>query len=504
MDNLWKKKLSWIRDHFALPHSNKQPIKSFPNEFISNSPNLSSSNCNFSKSCDLTSTEYSTTVQCSPMPKIGQYKYDKASNDKEILPKNVQCQMQTTSVEKRPGVKIGDYEFLVLIGKGYFSEVFLAWTPDCKPCAIKAVRKEKLRSERGALLIENERRIMTDCSSHPFILSLYHCFQTDKCLFLVSEFCSGGDIIFHLNELEMLSENQAQFFCSEIACALDFLHRQAIAYRDCKGENLLINHLGHIVLADFGLAATGVSEVHGARTLCGTLAYLPPEVISICRPLDYGYLIDFWAFGTLMYDLLIGSLPFFDPKMETMCMAILSQELRFPADVHLSAEVKHLIGRLLHRRPEYRLGSSLVGGFKAIQEHPFFENVEWDKLENASAYPAPIQLKPASAKRKVVLTQTSNSGLTNSEIQIDVSNFSSELIRMPLENRLSSIQNGECMSNSEVVMKSDMPPKGNTEGKPNSNEIEATNDKRSSGVEKSTRKSIPASNHFPGWDSCVT
>ena len=297
--------------------------------------------------------------------------------------------------------RIGEYVCVKLIGKGSFGKVFLARAPDGRPVAVKALPLSGLRTKRKQRLVLDEKMVMVECGAHPFVLHLLHAFSTPTHVCLVSEFCGGGELFFHLDKAGRFDEPTVRFLCAEMTLALSHLHEHGIAYRDLKSENVLLDKLGHLRLADFGLAAPRVTEYQGARSICGTPAYIAPEMIRCGgrQGTGYGFSVDYWSMGSLMYDFLCGRAPFAHADMEQMCKNILGARLEFPNGVELSPEARDVITQLLKRDPEERLGSSKLGGLASIQAHTFFSTTRWDSLLQRSNVPAPMQLRSMSVRR---------------------------------------------------------------------------------------------------------
>jgi serine/threonine protein kinase len=297
--------------------------------------------------------------------------------------------------------RIGEYVCVKLIGKGSFGKVFLARAPDGRPVAVKALQLSGLRTKRKQRLVLDEKMVMVECGEHPFVLRLLHAFSTPTHVCLVSEFCGGGELFFHLDKAGRFDEPTVRFLCAEMTLALSHLHEHGIAYRDLKSENVLLDKLGHLRLADFGLAAPRVTENQGARSICGTPAYIAPEMIRCGgrQGTGYGFSVDYWSMGSLMYDFLCGRAPFAHADMEQMCKNILGARLEFPNGVELSPEARDVITQLLKRDPEERLGSSKLGGLASIQAHTFFSTTRWDSLLQRSNVPAPMQLRSMSVRR---------------------------------------------------------------------------------------------------------
>mmetsp|Transcript_6524 Transcript_6524/g.7942 ORF Transcript_6524/g.7942 Transcript_6524/m.7942 type:complete len:320 (+) Transcript_6524:853-1812(+) len=244
--------------------------------------------------------------------------------------------------------------------------------------AMKVLKKSEVKKRRQIEHTKTELRVMGG-SSHPFICTLRYAFQTNDKLYMVSDFCQGGELFFHLKNMHKFSDSMVRFYSAEIALALEYLHRHNIIYRDIKPENVLLDGNGHIRITDFGLSRDGVTDPQGATTFCGTPEYLSPEML-LGRQKNYGYgkSVDWWGLGVLMYEMYFGWPPFFHKNKKLMCRQILKSRLKFPSN-SISEEAKDIITGLLQRDPKARLG--IVGeGFVEIKMHPFYEGLDWDDL----------------------------------------------------------------------------------------------------------------------------
>ncbi|CAB1330245.1 unnamed protein product [Coregonus sp. 'balchen'] len=123
-------------------------------------------------------------------------------------------------------------------------------------------------------------------------------------LFLVIEYVNGGDLMFHMQRQRKLPEEHARFYAAEICIALNFLHEKGIIYRDLKLDNVLLDHEGHIKLTDYGMCKEGIRPGDTTSTFCGTPNYIGPEIL---RGEDYGFSVDWWALGVLMFEMMAGS-----------------------------------------------------------------------------------------------------------------------------------------------------------------------------------------------------
>jgi len=220
---------------------------------------------------------------------------------------------------------------------------------------------------------------------HPFIVNLHHAFQSREKLFYILDYCPGGELFYHLKAEVRFSLKRAQLYTAEIALGLDHMHSLGIIYRDLKPENILIDEEGHVKLADFDLCKRtrednedrgGGAVVIGqkgsvgpAKTFCGTPEYTAPEMILGQAKTAYGKGVDWWALGTLLYEMLVGLPPFYNSDMAKMCRRILQDKLM--PHVLVSPVAFELISKLLERDPEKRLGSKPdhMEVFKVISRH---------------------------------------------------------------------------------------------------------------------------------------
>ncbi len=140
--------------------------------------------------------------------------------------------------------------------------------------AMKILRKTHLVKRRQIERTRTERKVLS-AVNHPFIMSLHYAFQTEDKLYLVLDYCPGGELFFHLSRFRRFPERVARFYAAELLLAIGHLHKRGIIYRDLKPENVLLDAEGHVKLGDFGLAKAGiVSPVDGALSMCGTPEYM--------------------------------------------------------------------------------------------------------------------------------------------------------------------------------------------------------------------------------------
>lgn len=280
---------------------------------------------------------------------------------------------------RRGDISIEDFELLRVLGKGSFGKVFLVrLIVTGHTYAMKVLKKSEVVRRRQVEHTKAERRIMGGIE-HPFIVSLRFAFQSKDKLYMVTDYCRGGELFFHLKKFRSFPEDMVRFYAAELISALQHLHSLDIVYRDLKPENVLLDEDGHIRVTDFGLSKDSVVDPRGATTFCGTPEYLAPEMlINRKTRRGYGKSVDWWSLGTLLFEMLTGWPPFYDKNLRRMCEQILRAELRFPPGCSASAEARDLIRQLLQREPEMRLGSAEGSDPRA---HPFFAGLDWAALE---------------------------------------------------------------------------------------------------------------------------
>lgn len=168
---------------------------------------------------------------------------------------------------------LNDFEVLETLGSGAFGKVLLVRLlggggDHGELFAMKVLKKNEVIRRNQVEHTLTERAVM-ETIAHPFIVPLRFSFQSKSRLFMVSEFCPGGELFYHLREARAFSEKAVKFYASEILLALEHLHSCQIVYRDLKPENVLLDREGHVRITDFGLSKTNVTYDKGAKTYCG-------------------------------------------------------------------------------------------------------------------------------------------------------------------------------------------------------------------------------------------
>ncbi|EFA85933.1 protein serine/threonine kinase [Heterostelium album PN500] len=195
--------------------------------------------------------------------------------------------------------------------------------------------------------------------------------KTEDKLYFILDYVNGGELFYHLQREKKFSEDRVRYYGAEIVLALEHLHLSGVIYRDLKPENLLLTNEGHICMTDFGLCKEGLNSPNDKTvTFCGTPEYLAPEVL---QGNGYGKQVDWWSFGSLLFEMLTGLPPFYSQDVQEMYRKIMGERLTFPA--HISPDARSLLELLLERDPDKRLADPNI-----IKRHPFFKSIDWELL----------------------------------------------------------------------------------------------------------------------------
>lgn len=280
-------------------------------------------------------------------------------------------------------VSLKDFNVVQLIGRGSFGEVFLVRQKfSGELFAMKVLKKEKIFAQNLQKYVLAERNILSYIN-HPFIVSLKFAFQDRLKVFLILEYCGGGNLSACIKRFGTLNETTARVYLCEILLALAELHRRGIIYRDLKPDNVVLDSNGHALLTDFGLSKEGVMDNVSATSFCGSVAYLAPEMI---RRQGHGKPVDWYLFGVVMYEMLTGKPPYYNTDRQLLLYNIENAKLKIPSRV--SDGARDLLKNLLKRDPLKRLGT--VGDAEEVKSHEFFEGVDWTKVYNKElALPVP-------------------------------------------------------------------------------------------------------------------
>ena len=310
--------------------------------------------------------------------------------------------------------KIGknSFDILELIGSGTFGKVYKVKSLiDKKVYAMKVLNKNFLINNNQLKYAISECNILKQ-ANFPFIINLHYSFQTNENLYMILDYCPGGDLGFHL-QLNLFEEDDAKFYIAELILAIEYLHNMNVIYRDLKPENILIGNDNHIKLADFGLAKENIKDNNLTSSFCGSPAYLSPEMVN---RKGAGKSSDIYGIGAVLYELISGTPPFYANDINTLYKNITGNKLIFHE--YFSDELKDLLMKLLEKDPKKRLG---VNDKNKIKEHEFFNGIDWIELENKNIKP-PIDLVYIKLENEIPFNNKKNNDIKNSEIKNNSNN----------------------------------------------------------------------------------
>ncbi|KAM4018334.1 serine/threonine-protein kinase MARK2 isoform 8-T8 [Anomaloglossus baeobatrachus] len=259
----------------------------------------------------------------------------------------VRCRTSVpTSADEQP--HIGNYRLLKTIGKGNFAKVKLArHVLTGKEVAVKIIDKTQLNSSSLQKLFR-EVRIMK-VLNHPNIVKLFEVIETEKTLYLVMEYASGGEVFDYLVAHGRMKEKEARAKFRQIVSAVQYCHQKFIVHRDLKAENLLLDSDMNIKIADFGFS-NEFTFGNKLDTFCGSPPYAAPELFQ-GKKYD-GPEVDVWSLGVILYTLVSGSLPFDGQNLKELRERVLRGKYRIP--FYMSTDCENLLKKFLILNPSKR------------------------------------------------------------------------------------------------------------------------------------------------------
>ncbi|XP_068809109.1 microtubule-associated serine/threonine-protein kinase 2 isoform X5 [Struthio camelus] len=294
------------------------------------------------------------------------------------------------SVQSKKTPSEEEFENIKLISNGAYGAVYLVRHKTTRQrFAMKKINKQNLILRNQIQQAFVERDILT-FAENPFVVSMFCSFETKRHLCMVMEYVEGGDCATLLKNIGALPVDMARMYFAETVLALEYLHNYGIVHRDLKPDNLLITSMGHIKLTDFGLSKIGLMSLTTNlyeghiekdtrefldKQVCGTPEYIAPEVIL---RQGYGKPVDWWAMGVILYEFLVGCVPFFGDTPEELFGQVISDEIAWPdGDDALPPDAQDLISKLLRQNPLERMGT---GSAFEVKQHRFFKDLDWNGL----------------------------------------------------------------------------------------------------------------------------
>ena len=237
--------------------------------------------------------------------------------------------------------------------------------------------------------------MLSVAGNHPNIVGLDCAFQNRYRLYLIMEYCPGGDLGKQIKLKRKIKEGEVRLYLAEIIIAIEYLHKNKIIFRDLKPENIVLSDTGHVKLTDFGLSKENVGSFAENKSFVGSIAYLAPEIL---KKQGHTKSIDWYLVGVLAYELIVGIPPYYDNNRKELFENILSGPLRIPHT--MSMEARDLILNLLNRNPKKRLGSG-PDDAAPIKAHQFFSSINWADVEAGKLKMPAISVKQIVPNSKI-------------------------------------------------------------------------------------------------------
>ncbi|KAJ1909151.1 hypothetical protein IWQ60_011330 [Tieghemiomyces parasiticus] len=291
-----------------------------------------------------------------------------------------------SAIDFNEEVCLAHFDLLRCVGKGAFGKVRIVQHKAVKKnYALKYINKEKCIRMKAIDNIIQERRILEEIK-FPLICNLRYAFQDDENMFMVLDLMLGGDLRFHVARKGALSEDVIRLWAAEIFVSLHYLHSKRIVHRDIKPDNVLLDSEGHAHLTDFNIAVR-IKPGKKLTSVAGSLAYMAPEIL---QRTGYGFSVDWWSTGVLLYEMLYGHRPFRAKTNDELARLILSKPITCPEKSMtgnvVSSECKEVLLGLCERSVHKRLGFG-EANYQRLTSHPWFSGLDWGQVAQKGIKP---------------------------------------------------------------------------------------------------------------------
>ncbi|XP_054792074.1 SNF1-related protein kinase catalytic subunit alpha KIN10-like [Prosopis cineraria] len=274
-----------------------------------------------------------------------------------------------------------NYRLGKTIGKGSFSKVKIAeHILTGHEVAIKVLKRSKIEIMNMEEKVEREIRV-AKMLVHPHIVRVYEVIETESEIYIVMEYLKFGELFEYISNKGSLEEDEARQYFQQIISGIEYCHKNMVVHRDLKPENLLLSSIGYLKIIDFGLSNV-MREGQFLQTCCGSPNYVAPEIIAGNQ--YAGPEVDVWSCGVILYGLLCGRLPFYEPNLAMLYVNIKGGIYTLPKGI--SSGARDLIVRMLEVDPIKRITIS------DIRRHPWFQA----HLPTCLAAPPPDMVELAS------------------------------------------------------------------------------------------------------------
>ena len=280
------------------------------------------------------------------------------------------------------------------LGEGAFGSVRLGINRQTEEkVAIKILEKSKIIKYEDKVRIEREIEILKKIR-HPNIVHLYGIIETDKQIFIITEYIKGKELYHYILLKKKLNEEAACFYFKQILSGVEYLHKLKIAHRDIKSENIIIEQSTNLIkIIDFGLSNEyGNKDGELLRSSCGSPLYAPPEMLK--GELYKGATVDIWSMGVVLYSMICGSLPFQGEDNSKLFKKIIQGKYTIP--MHVSKQARDLLYSMMNINPRKRINinqikrHSWIRLYSNMDKNLGMNNNNYDLGLNLDKYVIPI------------------------------------------------------------------------------------------------------------------
>lgn len=276
-------------------------------------------------------------------------------------------------------IKLEDLIFFKKLGFGQFGSVYLVkpkGSTDNQFYALKCVSKQQVVEQSLEKHLQQEKSVL-EVVNFSFIMQFIRTYKDQNNIYFLVEYIKGIELWDVIRDIGLLSTYDSQFYIGSLILAIEYLHTQAIIYRDIKPENIMVESNGYLKMIDMGTAKFLKGKTPGGNrtfTIIGTPHYMAPEIIT---GKGYTLAVDLWSIGICLFEFMCGMVPFGEEAEDPYDIyeEIIKHPIKYPSFLK-DKKAKRLMDQLINKTPEVRLG----GSFAALKAHPWFDDFDWDKL----------------------------------------------------------------------------------------------------------------------------
>ena len=277
-------------------------------------------------------------------------------------------------------VAVNDFIFRSIVNSGWASKI-IEVTPKHgmknHSFAMTIFRKKRLKERNMIHITMQEYKALCSVGYHPYINCIHYAWQTKTNLIVIRDYYIGGELFMHLKKQRRFKESTVKIWIAQLILAIGHLHANDVFDCDISPETILLDEGGNIhlnkLVMKHALEDDETPNLSGfAHPGMGALEYFAPELLQNVAVTKSS---DWWTVGTLLYELLVGTHPFYSQNLNQMYRRILEMDPVFPGHLQMSDAAKDLISSLLQKDPKQRLS------YDDIKAHDFFTDLNWDKIE---------------------------------------------------------------------------------------------------------------------------